>query len=337
MLGAVEQVRIPVAINPRLLPAIDQLLIAGIKLGPNKKHEAINKILKLIPEWKRGDCWRRVRQLRRTPALATANPPSDAVSTKEGPSHHACSRPWFPDDDAKLLELAGYEPVNRIAEHLNRSELAVRFRLGALGMSGRVTDGWSQRALQKLLRMSRLRLRRLIASGMLRVRDPRITGASLACCRAKRECLDPSSPSILPNLPEGACSWRQAAKFLNLEVAVVQKLVSAGKLKLVDTFVTDKDFEEFCRKHGSAINLALIDAPTKKWLVTEYGISDSVEEKKLPRTQKHTLVVRVCKCGRKIAGNAYFRHVRLCREMILESSDIKSQLLTAPRSRTGRT
>ena len=56
MLGAVEQVRNPAAINPRLLPAIDQLLIAGIKLGPNKKHEAINKILKLVPKWKRGDC-----------------------------------------------------------------------------------------------------------------------------------------------------------------------------------------------------------------------------------------------------------------------------------------
>src|SRR5437879_5298377 len=45
MLGAVEQVRNPAAINPRFLQAIDQLLIAGIKLGPNKKHEAINKIL----------------------------------------------------------------------------------------------------------------------------------------------------------------------------------------------------------------------------------------------------------------------------------------------------
>jgi hypothetical protein len=50
MLGAVERIRNPAVINPRLLPAIDQLLIAGIKLGPNKKHEAINKILKLVPE-----------------------------------------------------------------------------------------------------------------------------------------------------------------------------------------------------------------------------------------------------------------------------------------------
>src|SRR5438309_2905138 len=167
MLGAVEQVRNPLAINPRLLPAIDQLLIAGIKLGPNKKHEAINKILKLVPEWKRGDCWRRIRQLRRTPALANAGRAQDANKINDGPSHRAVSRPWLPEDDAKLLDLAGYEPVNEIAERLGRSERAVRFRLGALGMSARVTDGWSQRALRKLLRMSRTRLRQLVARGVL--------------------------------------------------------------------------------------------------------------------------------------------------------------------------
>jgi len=142
MLGAVEQVRNPVAINPRLLPAIDQLLIAGIKLGPNKKHEAINKILKLVPEWKRGDCWRRIRQLRRTPALASEAPQELKNADENGSSHRAPSRPWLSEDDAKLLDLAGYEPVNEIAERLERSERAVRFRLGALGMSARVTDGW---------------------------------------------------------------------------------------------------------------------------------------------------------------------------------------------------
>src|SRR6202021_2582316 len=100
--------RNPAVINPRLLPAIDQLLIAGIKLGPNKKHEAINKILKLVPEWKRGDCWRRIRQLRRTPALASdvsqgAQEMKEAVDN--GPSHRAASRPWLLQDDATLLDL----------------------------------------------------------------------------------------------------------------------------------------------------------------------------------------------------------------------------------------
>jgi len=319
MSGAVEQVRNPAAINPRLLPAIDQLLIAGIKLGPNKKHEAINKILKLVPEWKRGDCWRRIRQLRRTPALA-----SDASrgvqemkeAAGDGPSHRAVSRPWLPQDDATLLDLAGYEPVDRIAERLGRSERAVRFRLGALGMSARVTDGWSQRALRKLLRMSRTRLRQLVAAGMLRVRDARITPASLAARWIKNQTtIDPAAvplPGSLVNRVQTPCSWKRAAKILNIEEAEVQNLISVGQLKLVDTFVTDRAFEEFCRKYGSAVNLALIDRSTRKWLVSEYAVPDCSEDSKLPRAQKHALVIRACKCGRKIAGNVYFRHVRHC-------------------------
>jgi len=319
MLGAVEQVRNPATINPRLLPAIDQLLIAGIKLGPNKKHEAINKILKLVPEWKRGDCWRRIRQLRRTPALASDAPQQLKKTDENSPSQRASSRPWLPEDDAKLLDLAGYEPVDEIAERLGRSERAVRFRLGALGMSARVTDGWSQRALRKLLRMSRARLRQLVADGMLRVRDPRITRASLAARCAKGQCVDPTSKSacaLLPGLPGGPCSWKRAAKILNLEVVDVHRLISVGELRLVDTFVTDRAFEEFCKKHGSAINMVLIDPSTRKWLISEYGVPEVGEEKIVPRAQKHALVIRVCKCGRKIAGNVYFRHIRHCRSGI---------------------
>ena len=52
------------------LAAIDQLLIAGIKQGPAKKREAINRILELVPEWRRGDCWQRIRHLRKAPELA---------------------------------------------------------------------------------------------------------------------------------------------------------------------------------------------------------------------------------------------------------------------------
>ena len=320
MLGAVEQVHNPAAINPRLLPAIDQLLIAGIKLGPNKKHEAINKILKLVPGWKRGDCWRRIRQLRRTPALASDASQQSKETDENGPSHRTPSRPWLPEDDDKLLDLAGYEPVDRIAERLGRSERAVRFRLGALGMSARVKDGWSQRALRKLLRMSRARLRQLVANGMLRVRDPRIIPSSLVSWYAKnRSAADTKSNCALA--VETACagepsSWKRTAKILNMEVADVQKLIFAGQLKLVDTFVTDRAFEEFCRRHRGEINMTLIDPSTRRWLVSEYGVPESAENKIVPRAQKHALVIRACKCGRKIAGNVYFRHVRHCHFLV---------------------
>jgi hypothetical protein len=315
MSGVVEHVRSQAAVNPRLQPAIDQLLVAGIKLGPQKKHDAINKILELVPGWKRGDCWRRIRQLRRTLALAIPSTGQDLKNADgNGSFHRPFSRPWLKEDDETLLDLAGYEPVIKIAERLGRSVRAVRFRLGALGMSARVKDGWSQRGLRKLLRVSRARLRYLVASGMLRIRDPRITGRSLAylCDKNNLNGNDNHRPKA-SIVEENAYSWKRAAKLLGISVEDVQKLVVQGRLKLVDTFVTDRSFEDFCRKHGNEINLSLMDPPTRKWLMGEYGISETVDGKAVPRAQKHALVIRECRCGRRIAGNVYFRHVRHCR------------------------
>jgi hypothetical protein len=125
-------------INPRFLPVIDRVLIAGLKLGPLGKREAINKVLQLVPEWKRGDCWRRIRQLRRSSAIAGLSsctpeklvPESD--SSRSGSRQR--SRPWTSADDDRLLNWAGYEPVSKIAQRLGRSVRAVRFRLGAMGI-----------------------------------------------------------------------------------------------------------------------------------------------------------------------------------------------------------
>ncbi len=315
MSGVVEHVRTQAAVNPRLLPTIDQLLVAGIKLGPKKKHDAINKILELVPGWKRGDCWRRIRQLRRTPALAI--PSTEKAAKKNdanGSVHRPFSRPWLQEDDDKLLDWAGYEPVAKIAEHLGRSVRAVRFRLGALGMSARVKDGWSQRGLRKLLRVSRARLRYLVANGMLRVRDPRITGNSLARLCEKNNPHENSNHRPKAVIVEhDAYSWKRAAKFLGITVEDTQKLIAAGQLKLLDTFVTDRSFEDFCRKHGNEINLSLMDPATIRWLMGEYGISETADSIPVSRAQKHALVTRECKCGRKICGNVFFRHLRHCR------------------------
>ena len=336
MSGVIERTRNQAAINPRLLPAIDQLLIAGIKLGPGKKHEAINKILQLVPEWKRGDCWRRIRQLRRTSALVTLDKCHDLKKSGNNNSlHRPLSRPWLPEDDDKLLDCAGYEPVKKIAQRLGRSARAVRFRLGALGMSARVTDGWSQRALRRLLRVSRARLRYLIASGMLRVRDSRIVASSLTVwCEKNRAAMGLSAIQTSPTAiaAEDAYSWKRAARLLDVQVADVQNLISEGQLKLVDTFVTDRSFEEFCRKHGQEINMALMDPATRKWLVSEYGVSETANDKIISRAQKHALVIRACKCGRKIAGNVYFKHVKHCRP---STSDDESSNLSAA-SNVGR-
>jgi hypothetical protein len=100
---------------------------------------------------------------------------------------------------------------------------------------------------------------------------------------------------------------------LGIELAHVQRLVSAGQLKVVDTFVTDRAFEEFCRKHGDRVNMPLIDPAIAKWLIREYGVSQTADCINSPSPwQKHALAMRECKCGLKIAGNVYFKHVKCC-------------------------
>lgn len=308
-------------INPRFLPAIDRVLIAGLKLGPAGKREAINRVLQLIPEWKRGDCWRRIRQLRRMPVVAELEAQNKAPTSarkNQGrvvPRQPSC--PWTSEDDERLLNWAGYEPVNRIAERLGRSVRAVRFRLGALGMSARVSDGWSQRELRKLLRVSPARLRHFIGTGMLRVRDPRLTvGSILALCQNHGLPLEHSAfEKITAAFSKlDACPWDRSAELLGITVGQIQALISTGKLKVRDPFVTDRSFEEFCKKHGDLISLRLIDPATAKWLENEYGVTHS-RCRPLSRAQKHALVIRTCQCGRKIAGNIYFRHVRHCRAL----------------------
>ena len=185
-------------------------------------------------------------------------------------------------------------------------------------MSAKVTDGWSLRALQKLLRVSPARLRCLIGNGILRVRDPRVTAVSLAAyCDKNGSSLDHAAleraTAAVAN-SEDAFSWERTADILGLTLARVQELISTRQLKLVDLFVTDRAFEEFCKKHGSEISMALINAPTAKWLRNEYGVPDTgMNAVRVSRAQKHALVVRICVCGQMIAGNPYFRHIRACR------------------------
>jgi hypothetical protein len=305
-------------INPRFLPVIDRVLIAGLKLGPAGKHEAINKVLQLVPEWKRGDCWRRIRQLRRISVVAGVQSQSSEPRTAQPNNRDRVSgqrsRPWNSEEDDRLLNWAGYEPVAKIALRLGRSVRAVRFRLGALGVSARVSDGWSQRELRKLLRVSPAKLRHFIGTGMLRVRDPRVTtGSMLALCNNNGLSLDHGAlEKITATVAKlGACPWERAADLLGIAVEQLQTLICKGKLKVLDPFVTDRSFEEFCRKYGDQINMSLIDLATTKWLVEEYGAPKSAG-RLVSRAQKHALVIRKCKCGRKITGNIYFKHVKHC-------------------------
>jgi len=306
-------------VSSRYLRVIDSLLIAGIKLGSSAKREAINKIIQHVPQLTRGDCWRRIRYLRKTPELAGVEDcqRNNGISKPRESRSQIASRPWTTADDERLLNYAGYEPVNKIAHRLGRSVRAVRFRLGALGKSARVRDGWSLRSLRSMLRISHTRLRLLIGSGALRVRDSRVSGSSLALfCEKKRATIEPLvSDRVAATLLKGeeGYMWDRAADLLGVAVAQVQNWICDGQLRVVDTFVTERAFEEFCKKHGAEINPVLIDPTVAKWLIDGYGVPEfRGRDRIVSRAQKHVLTIRTCKCGRKIAGNVYFKHIKCC-------------------------
>ncbi len=305
----------------RWLPELDRLLAIGIKAGPAAKRDAINKILKLVPELTRGDCWARVRYLRRSPELSALQKSDRSNAPKKpngtGSARNSASRPWTTADDDKLMTWAGYEPVAKIAQRLGRSERAVRFRLGALGMSAKVTDGWSLRALQRMLRVSPATLRRFIASGALRLRDPRVSARSLEGYGNKFQSsmeaaeLDKTTAALASG--DEGYSWERAADLLGVTVTQVQTWIATGQLKVVNSFVTDRAFQDFCKQYGHEFNMALIEPGIRQWLINEYGVPRPESGNgSVSRAKKHALTVRACKCGKKVAGNAYFRHLKSC-------------------------
>jgi hypothetical protein len=330
MPGRKEETNHFVTTNPRFMAAIDNLLVTGVRLGPLGKQAAINKVLYLLPQWTRGDCWRRIRQLRDSQENEAPNPrvlhDDSPGERNQCPMHRTPTARWTPADNDQLLNLAGYEPVRTIAQRLGRSVSAVRFRLGALGVSARVSDGWSQRAIRELLHISPATFRYLVGSGMLKVRDSRVTATSVISLIQRRQAYSTSTTLLATLQNDHAYSWERAADILEVSVRELQNLICSGRLKVMDTFVREKAFEDFCRKHGEQINMVLIDRATADWLVQEYGVPEHLRRRALSRAQKHASLTRTCVCGKRIAGNAYFRHAKHCHGTLRTSRVVRQHV-----------
>lgn len=293
---------------PRTWPQeVKDLLREGYREGGQKKRQALKAIRELYP------------------GLPSHTP--SRFARRQGWLRNIASdhktRPWTDHEERKLWELAGYETAARIGERLGRSEGAVRCRLKMLGLSVRVKDGWSFRALQQLLHVGPSKLRRFVVQGSLRVRDPRISANSLAALWESRIASTVTSPlngaagTLQKKLRRGpkAYSWGSTVKVLGVSMEQVRAWIIKGELKIVDGFVTERAFQDFCRKCGAELNGALLGNDIRDWLADGYTLRLPADggAGALPPSAKHALVTRRCqKCQRRMRGNVFFKHVKNC-------------------------
>jgi len=172
-----------------------------------------------------------------------------------------------------------------------------------------------------MLHVGPSKLRRFIAEGSLRVRDPRISATSLVALRENRISAGAVATEAVEGVPQklrknaSSYSWGSAAKLLGVDVGQVREWIVEGKLKIVDGFVTDRAFQDFCKKRGLELNGALLGNEVRDWLVDGYSlpISDETVRPLVPVNQKHALVTRRCPgCRRPMRGNIFFRHIKTC-------------------------
>jgi hypothetical protein len=294
---------------PRDWPSeVKDLLREGYQQGGQQKRQAIKAVRELYPGLPSNTPSRFARRQGWIPK---------STQTRR-------QRPWTEREERKLWELAGYETAARIAERLGRSEGAVRFRLKSLGLSVKVKDGWSLRSLQEMLHVGPSKLRRFIADGSLRVRDPRISAKSLSPLWETRTATTETSPesesveAVRQKLRKNTTgySWASAAKLLSVDVGQVREWIVAGNLKIIDGFVSERAFQDFCKSRGPELNTELIGNEVRDWLVEGYSlpVDAGTSAPSMPANQKHALVTRRCPgCRRPMRGNIFFRHVRNCK------------------------
>jgi hypothetical protein len=321
-------------------PEDEKTLRDGYQRGWRGKREAVCELLQRHPDWCPHVVWRRAAKL----GLVRQ-------SIKRRPDRYR--QPWSEEDDRTLLNLAGYKRMSVIAKLLHRPERGVRYRLAVLGKSSRVQlEGYARRALAEELHLGRKTIQRLIATGLLEVRDPRITPESLEALRSSgrltglqlhhqeaegvsqtdtaRETSAPPdesnqssgnvTQSAVPNTRKASRAervWTEVAQALGVSFETVRNLIVDRTLKVFDPRITERSLINLCRRNGSLINWEFLDAETRDWLQSSMDLDRRTgidATKRLNPFRKHALVVRKCtQCGRAIRGNAFFAHSK-CRK-----------------------
>jgi hypothetical protein len=281
-------------------PEDDQILREGYDRAT--KHKAIQAVMSRHPDWTRDFVWKMARTL--------------------GLAKKTLQRPWSEEQTRQLMDMAGCDRVETISRVLMRSPKAIRRKLQRL--MGRecalVTEAHSKQWVRQTLHTGLHRVNRLIEQGLLKLKNPAIKRASLEKFIEKLAStlgLQISADNRRRVLAtRSAQSQIDIARELGVSVDEVKRWVSMNLLEPVDTHITALSFEKYCRTHPDDLRQELMTPEERDWFRTQLnvrmtmgGMSDN------PRI-RHLLIVRRCEvCLATIRGNAFFKHIKRCRQV----------------------
>ena len=291
----------------------EAILRQGYEEAATGKRRAINAVLARHPDWSRRMVWR----LARTLGLCSAPPRS---------GRDLSNRRWTEREIERLLNRAGYDPVETIAVALGRTPDALRCKLASLGNGCKVTDSYSRRWVADTLHVGFRRVNKLLQDNLLEMRNPLIASAAL------KDFIASHAPGVGLQVREsvftvigkssGRLTQEKIAEMLGASPEQVRSWVVRGWLPALDQRITARSFERYCKAHGSELNHAFMKRDEREWLAEEAGVKNLGSESKPVRSvHKHASVVRQCPgCRRKIRGNVYFRHVKTCAKLSTPSA-----------------
>ena len=106
---------------------------------------------------------------------------------------------------------------------------------------------------------------------------------------------------------------RDLAGLVHVSPRTVRRWVQLGWLTLYQGRVKDRSLQRFLEGHSDEINAQCLDNDVRFWLRSLGFQEDSSHSVRWLRDRKQSLKVHVCgRCGRKVYGNAIYRHLKAC-------------------------
>ena len=109
----------------------------------------------------------------------------------------------------------------------------------------------------------------------------------------------------------------ELSRVLRVSSRKVRQWVRLGWLVLYQGRVKDRSLERFLKEHSGEIDTERLESDLRLWL-RDLGLREgATHPRKWLSTRQQSLKEHVCRrCGRKVHGNAFHRHLKVCTKRV---------------------